>query len=129
MRQRHGPTYLEKPVGDDLAILLEYSQNFSTLGEVPRPRVYFDMNSTAYCSCVSWDCLSCKGDSRCCHFDFDFGFGFDFLGRGALGVKQSKALALLQLFGSCSSKLAERISESSEEMYYHIQFIDYTHDQ
>ena len=106
MRQRHGPTYLEKPVGDDVAILLEYSQNFSTLGEVPRPRVYFDMNSTAYCSCVSWDCLSCKGDSRCCHFDFGFDFDFDFWeGELLLSSKAKLLLYVAAVVGSCSSKL------------------------
>lgn len=66
--QRHTATYLEIFVYDDLAILLEHPQYFSTLSQVPRLWVYFHMNTSAYCVSISWDGFAGKGNSRCCHF-------------------------------------------------------------
>ena len=50
-------------VHDDLAILLEYAQYFSTVSQMPRPGVDFDVNISACCFSVGWDQLPCKGNS------------------------------------------------------------------
>lgn len=60
--QHHEAAYLEMLVHNDLAILLKYAQYVSTLSQVPRPGVDFDMDSSAYCFSIGWDRLPCKGN-------------------------------------------------------------------